>query len=91
MAKKKVKNESLSMDKHIKYSMNHANLYYIMMTISLVLAIFFLVQGIRYHVTDFDVQWPLTHYTMFVLLMIIAKSSHKRGKGHYHYHAHIKD
>jgi uncharacterized Tic20 family protein len=79
-----------SLDQQTKYDLNHANLYYIMMVVSLVLGLFFLVQAIIFHVNGDQIQWPLTHYTMFVLLMIVAKSSHNRGKGHYHYHGHIK-
>jgi len=67
---------------------HHANLYYLTMTISLVMAIFNLVQGIRYHM-DYEVYFALGFYTIAVLFFIIARSSYTRGRGHYHYHGHL--
>ena len=61
-----------------------------MMVISLVLGIFFLVQGIIFQVGEYQIEWEITFYTMFVLLMVVAKSSYNRGRGHYHYHGHLK-
>ncbi len=78
-------------EKELRYRFNHANLYYIMMVVSLVLFIFFLVQGIRYHVSDADPALTISFYTIAVMLLIVAKSSHNRGKGHYHYHSHLKN
>ncbi len=77
-------------EKEIRHRFSHANLYYIMMVVSLVLFIFFLVQGIRYHLEDADPWLTIAFYTMAVMLLIVAKSSHNRGKGHYHYHGHLK-
>jgi hypothetical protein len=59
------------------------------MTVSLILFVFNLVQGIRYHVED-ELNFALGFYTIAILFGIIAKSSHTRGKGHYHYHSHIE-
>jgi hypothetical protein len=67
----------------------HANLYYLMMVVSMVLGILCLVQGVRYHVDD-EINFAIGFYTMAVLLLIVAKSSHARGKGHYTYHGHIE-
>jgi hypothetical protein len=71
------------------YHFNHANLYYLMMVVSSVLFIFFIVQGIRYHLDD-ELTFAMCFYIIAVLLAIIAKSSHNRGKGHYHYHGHLR-
>ena len=68
---------------------HHANLYYVTMAVSLVLFIFNLVQGIKYHFED-DLNLAVGFYTIAVLFAIIARSSHTRGKGHYHYHGHLK-
>jgi hypothetical protein len=66
-----------------------ANLYYVMMVVSMVLFLLCLVQGIRYHVDD-EVNFAIAFYTLAVLLAIIAKSSYARGKGHYQYHGHTQ-
>lgn len=68
---------------------HHANLYYVVMALSAILGIFFLVQGVRYHLDD-EIYYALAFYTMGVLWFVIAKSSHTRGKGHYHYHRHLQ-
>jgi hypothetical protein len=52
------------------------------------LFIFFIVQGIRYHMED-EITFAILFYSMAVLWLVIAKSSHNRGKGHYHYHGHL--
>jgi len=67
---------------------HHANLYYVTMIISMIMAIFSLVQGIKYHLDD-DVYFALGLYTIAVLFIVIAKSSFTRGRGHYHYHSHL--
>jgi len=67
---------------------HHANLYYIVMLVSMVLCAFFAVQAVRFHIED-EIYYALGFYTISCLLLIIAVSSHTRGKGHYHYHRHI--
>ncbi len=71
------------------YRFHHAHLYYVTMTISSVLAIFFLVQGVLYHI-DYDMYFAICCYIIAVMFIIIGNSSHKRGKHHYHYHKHLK-
>jgi len=66
----------------------HAHLYYVMMVVSMIFMVLVLVQGILYHV-EREIYFALSCYTIAVLLLIIAKSSHTRGKGHYHYHSHL--
>jgi len=88
--KKKTSKKHLKIHKETMTRFHHANLYYIVMAVSLVLFIFFLVQGIRYHFEDAGLGLTISFYTMAILLLIIAKSSHSRGKGHYHYHGHLE-
>jgi len=68
---------------------HHANLYYVTMVVSMILALFNLVQGIKYHFED-ELYFALGFYTITILFIVIAKSSYTRGKGHYHYHSHIE-
>lgn len=70
------------------HKLHHANLYYLVMVISLTLAIFFIVQGVMIHI-DGDVYFATSCYLMAVMLGIVARASHTRGKGHYHYHGHL--
>lgn len=68
---------------------HHANLYYLCMIVSIVLFIFYIVQGIRYHVSDSPLTLTMSFYTMGVVLFVISVSCYKRGRGHYHYHGHL--